>query len=116
MYENQNYVIVGDSATVDDNKNQSHCYTLINDAAGFYVDGNQLVVSSTENLDYDNSTEHTISLKSTDNGTPPMSVMKSFVISVLDENKTPSLVVLDRYIVESVSVWRGCYALHPGSG
>ena len=91
MYESQNDVIVGDLITVDEDKNQSHRYTLISDARGrFSVDGNQLIVSSTANLDYENSTEHTIILKSTDNGTPLMSVTKSFIVSVLDENEAPT--------------------------
>ena len=105
VYENQNDLIVGDLVTVDDDINQSYRYTLINDAEGrFYVDGNKLIVSSTANLDFENSTEHTILLKSTDNGTPPMFVPKSFVVNVLDENEAPSSVLLDRYVVDSLGV------------
>ena len=51
----------------DYNTNNTHTYTLINDAGGrFKLNGNQLVVANTSLLDYEAATQHTIRLKTTD--------------------------------------------------
>jgi RHS repeat-associated protein len=51
----------------DNNSNDTHAYTLVNDAGGrFTIDGNQLVVANTSLLDYEAATQHTIRVKTTD--------------------------------------------------
>ena len=54
-------------SSADNNTNNTHTYTLINDAGGrFKLNGNQLVVANTSLLDYEAATQHTIRLKTTD--------------------------------------------------
>ena len=56
-------------------------------------------VSSSANLDYEIATKYTITVKSTDSGSPSLSTTKSFSIKVLDVNERPTSVRLDRNVV-----------------
>ena len=56
-------------------------------------------VSSSANLDYEKATQHTITVKSTDSGTPSLWTTKSFIIKVLDVNERPTSVSLDKNVV-----------------
>jgi ELWxxDGT repeat protein len=59
---------VGTLSTRDNNSNDTHTYTLVNDADGrFVLDGNKLIVANGGLLDYETATNHTIRVKTTDN-------------------------------------------------
>ena len=60
--------LIATLSSEDYNTNNTHSYTLINDAGGrFKLNGNQLVVANTSLLDYEAATQHTIRVKTTDN-------------------------------------------------
>ena len=56
-------------------------------------------VSSSANLNYEIATKHTITVKSTDSGSPSLSTTKSFTIKVLDVNERPTSVSLNKNVV-----------------
>ncbi|MHC5916452.1 MAG: Calx-beta domain-containing protein, partial [Nostoc sp.] len=59
--------LIGTFSTRDFNSNDTHTYTLLNDAGGrFALNGNQIVVANGGLLDYETATGHIIRLKTTD--------------------------------------------------
>jgi SdrD B-like domain/Subtilase family/CARDB/FG-GAP-like repeat/Cadherin domain/RTX calcium-binding nonapeptide repeat (4 copies) len=64
-----NGTVIGTLTSADPNLNDTHTYTLVNDAGGrFAIDNNRLTVASGNLLDYETNTQHTIRVKSTDSG------------------------------------------------
>ncbi|WP_053540396.1 ELWxxDGT repeat protein [Anabaena sp. WA102] len=62
-----NNTVIGNLISVDANANDTHTYTLINDAGGrFALNGNQIVVANGGLLDYETATGHIIRVKTTD--------------------------------------------------
>ena len=56
-------------------------------------------VSSSAILDYEKATQHTITVKSTDSGSPSLWTTKSLSVKVLDVNERPTSVRLDKNVV-----------------
>ena len=82
--------------TTDDDVAQTHAYKLINSAGGkFVVDGTEIKVSPSANLNYEIANRHTIVVMSTDSGSPPMSVTATFIVRVLDVNEKPTSISID---------------------
>ena len=81
--ENLNYGFVGELATIDEDINQTHSYSLINNGWWkFILRQNKIFSSFYANLDYETKSEYTIAVKSRDNGTPTLSIDKTFTIQV----------------------------------
>ncbi|MCZ8222733.1 MAG: hypothetical protein O9324_01905, partial [Microcystis sp. LE19-84.1B] len=63
-----NNTVIGLLSASDNNTNDTHTFTLINNAGGrFAIVNNQLVVADGSLLDYETNTQHTIRVKATDN-------------------------------------------------
>ncbi|WP_218653149.1 ELWxxDGT repeat protein [Nostoc sp. TCL26-01] len=59
--------VIGTLSSSDANTNDTHTYTLVNNAGGrFALNGNQLIVANGGLLDYETATQHTIRVKTTD--------------------------------------------------
>ncbi|MBD2281359.1 CARDB domain-containing protein, partial [Aphanizomenon flos-aquae] len=59
--------LIGTFTTQDYNANDTHTYTLINNAGGrFALNGNQIVVANGGLLDYETDTQHVIRVRTTD--------------------------------------------------
>lgn len=81
--ENVNDGYVGDLATTDEDANQTHRYSLINNGGWkFALRNNKIYSSSFANLDYETKSEYTIWVRSTDNGSPRLSFNKTFTVQV----------------------------------
>ena len=81
--ENLNYGFVGELATIDEDINQTHSYSLINNGWWkFILRQNKIFSSFYANLDYETKSEYTIAVRSRDNGTPTLSIDKTFTIQV----------------------------------
>ncbi len=60
--------IISQLVTEDQNEEDSHTYTLLDDAGGrFAIDDNQLIVANGSLLDFEEATSHTIRVRTTDN-------------------------------------------------
>ncbi|MFB2737342.1 ELWxxDGT repeat protein, partial [Umezakia ovalisporum] len=80
-----NNTVVGVFTSEDNNTNDTHTYTLSDNAGGrFAIVGNQLVVADGALLDYENATQHTIRVKTTDNS--GLSYERNITITVLVNN------------------------------
>ena len=81
--ENKNDGYVGDLATTDEDVNQTHRYSLINNGGGkFTLRNNKIYSSVSANLDYERKSEYTIVVRSTDDGSPTLSFDKTFTVQV----------------------------------
>lgn len=81
--ENVNNGYVGDLVTTDEDANQTHRYSLINNSGWKFVLRNNKIYSSLfANLDYETKSTYTIWVRSTDNGSPRLSFDKTFTVQV----------------------------------
>ena len=81
--ENVNNGFVGDLATIDEDTRQTHSYSLINNGGWkFRLRGNKIYTSSFANLDYERKSTYSIAVRSRDNGSPSLSVDKTFTVQV----------------------------------
>jgi VCBS repeat-containing protein len=80
--------IVGSLFTTDADAEDTHTYSLINNAGGrFIIDGNQIKVVDGTLLDFESNTNHTIQVRVTDSA--GNTFVKDFVINVGDVDETP---------------------------
>jgi hypothetical protein len=95
VIENVNGAVVGELVIEDQDKLQTHKCELLDSANGRFVIVNREVrVSGIANLDYETHKSHNIRVKCTDNGTPALSVTKSFTVEVLDVNERPEKIYI----------------------
>ena len=81
--ENLNNGFVGELATIDEDINQTHSYSLINNGGWkFILRQNKIFSSFYANLDYETKSEYSIAVRSRDNGSPRLSIDKTFTIQV----------------------------------
>ena len=89
--------VIGSFTTIDPDIGQSHALKLLNSAGGrFLILGKQLVVAIA-NFNYETKRTHTIVVRSSDNGSPPKYVDKSFTIYVRDMCDRPTNLALSGY-------------------
>ena len=99
--ENSKGVQVDSLITEDEDQGQNFTYVLINNPGGnFQVKGDKLFTSIGAKLDYESSTSHQITVKSTDDGNPPLSVQVSLVINLQDVNEKPTNITLSNRSVQ----------------
>lgn len=90
VYENANGSLVGQLVTSDEDVAQAHTYKLLDDAAGrFVILNDKLYVSLAAKLDFEGQNNFTVKVRSTDSGSPSLSVEQVFEISILDVNEAP---------------------------
>lgn len=81
--ENSNFGFIGELSTADDDANQTHRYSLIDNAAWRFVLRNNKIYSSiSANLNYEKKAAFSIIVRSRDNGHPALSLDKTFTIKV----------------------------------
>ena len=99
--ENSKGVQVDSLITEDEDQGQNFTYVLINNPGeNFEIKGDKLFTSKSAKLDYESSTSHQITVKSTDDGNPPLSVQVSLVINLQDVNEKPTKVTLSNISVQ----------------
>ena len=100
--ENLNNAIFTIFQTMDEDPGHKHTYSLVkNPDKKFRLVGSWLMTTSTANLNYEDQSTYSITIRSTDNGSPPRSVEKAFTVKVLDVNEAPASVLISRN-----QVWR----------
>lgn len=81
--ENVKYGFIGELATTDEDANQNHTYSLINNGGWkFILRKNKIYSSAVTNLDYEEKSTYSIAVRSWDNGSPRLSLDKTFTIQV----------------------------------
>ena len=81
--ENVNNGYVGDLQTTDEDTDQTHRYSLIDNGGWkFVLRNNKIYTSISANLDYEAKSTYTIGVRSTDNGSPRLSFDKTFTVQV----------------------------------
>ena len=88
--ENSGIALVGELLTTDPDFGQSYVYNIISTTGPFVLKGSEVWTSGNPNLDFEKAAQHTITVKSTDNGAGHLSVTKSLKITVVDVNEYPS--------------------------
>ena len=83
---------IGNFITDDQDKNDTHFYTLLDHTFTFYIDGDELKVKDSDRLDYEKQTKVVILVRTTDNGAPPLSIQANITVTILDSNDKPSAV------------------------
>ena len=105
VHENVNGAVVGEVSVTDQDTWQSHSCQLTDSADGrFVMVGREVRVSSNANLDYESQQQHTITVQCTDDGTPPLSVTKSFTVKVLDVNEKPQAIHISHDTVAIIPI------------
>jgi hypothetical protein len=96
---------VGSLTVIDVNANDTFTFQLIDDADGrFYLSGNVLMANSAL-IDYEDETSHTITLVATDSG--GLSIERSFVISVLETNDVPVVIISGSTSIDEANLFVG---------
>ena len=90
--ENSEGIVVGGLSTIDDDRSDSHFYQMITHWETFSIIGNKLFVRTV--LDYETQDTYTVTIRTTDNGSPVMSLNKDFVLQVVDVNEAPTEIEL----------------------
>ncbi len=76
-------------ATIDPDTGDSFTYALTSDASGFFeIIGNQIVVKSGANIDFETATSHDVTVEVTDSG--GLTYSENFTIVVNNLNEAPS--------------------------
>ncbi|XP_065192577.1 cadherin-23-like [Sycon ciliatum] len=89
--ENSQMVFITDFVTLDEDKTHTHTYSLASNPSNqFAIVNNSLYTSATATLNYEKQQQWTISILSTDDGVPPLSIKEQFVIDVMDVNEVIS--------------------------
>lgn len=86
-----NGLVIANLASLDSDASDIHNYTLVNNAEGrFTIEGNQLKVLNGSLLNFESATNHTIRVRSTDNGGQIFE--KDLIIGVTNVNEAPTVV------------------------
>ena len=99
IYENIPGANIGLLSTIDQDKNNDFAYETSHSEV-FTVMGNMLMLKSNVSLNYEEFALYVLTVNSTDNGIPPMSVQSKIEIHVLNDNDKPHKVTLDTYKVK----------------
>ncbi|WP_439341614.1 putative Ig domain-containing protein [Vacuolonema iberomarrocanum] len=82
--------VIGQLSTDDPDGEDSHVYTLLDDAGGrFEIVDDRLQVNANATLDFEAQTRHTILVRSTD--ASDLSITETFTIEVLNQNEAPQI-------------------------
>lgn len=99
--ENSKDVQIDSLITEDEDQGQSFTYALIKNPGGnFEIRGDKLFASANASLDFESSSSYQITVESTDNGNPPLSVQISLVINLQDVNEQPRNITLSNHTVQ----------------
>ncbi|XP_062505201.1 protocadherin Fat 4-like isoform X3 [Corticium candelabrum] len=102
--ENKNNALIGVFSSTDDDPANTHKYSLVNSSGGrFVISGSKLLTATNANLNYEATGQLSIVVRSTDTGTPPLSVDKAFTVQVTDVNEAPTRVWLSSTKVDENS-------------
>ena len=94
-----NGTIIGNLSTVDPDLGDTYSYTLLNNAEGrFVIDGSQLKVANGDLLNFEASSNHLITIQTTDG--VGLSLTKDFKIDLNDLNEAP-IAVNDSFTANS---------------
>ncbi|MGB3404406.1 MAG: cadherin domain-containing protein [Microcoleaceae cyanobacterium] len=90
---------IGVLSTTDPNYNDSHTYTLLNNAGGrFDINSNRIIVKDGSLLDYESANNHTIQVRTTDSTGRTRD--ESFTISLTNVNEAPTSINVDNSNVD----------------
>ncbi|MEA5536850.1 S8 family serine peptidase [Crocosphaera sp. XPORK-15E] len=96
-----NNTLIANLSTIDPDANDQHTYTLLDNGNGrFKLNGNQLFVNDSSQLDYETAKTHDIILKTTDQNGANFS--KTFTIELKDDVDIVTGLAQDEIIVSSV--------------
>ncbi len=91
-----NNTTVGTLSTTDPDAGDSHSYALAagtNDNASFTLTGNTLKTAAA--FDFETKSSYQVQIRTTDNGTPPLSYTQTLTITVANVNEAPTALALD---------------------
>lgn len=95
MDENKNDTLIGCFSTEDEDPSHNHTYTLSDDGRGrFVIKERCLYTSMTAGLDYEKQNEINVTVRSTDDGVPPLFREETYLITVRDVNEYPSTITV----------------------
>ncbi|MBW4492349.1 MAG: putative Ig domain-containing protein [Oscillatoria princeps RMCB-10] len=82
--------VIGNLSALDPDSNDSHTYTLLNNAGGrFSIDGNKLKVANGSLFNFESATSHTIRVRTTDIGGKTFE--KDLTLGVTNVNEAPTV-------------------------
>lgn len=90
--ENEPNFVIGTLITTDDDTADNHSYIVVSPWETFAVVGDKLVAKLA--LDFERKSVYNVSVRSRDDGIPPQSITKVFIINVGDMNEAPSNISL----------------------
>ncbi|MDJ0728888.1 MAG: hypothetical protein QNJ33_02740 [Crocosphaera sp.] len=86
-----NDTVIGNLTTSDPNGEDTHTYTLIDDAGGrFTLSGNQIIVADGSLLDFDTNTSHNITVRTTDSEGLAFDETLTITVNDLNDNDAPT--------------------------
>ena len=102
--ENQPGTMVDEMTTIDEDRSQTHTYTVLGNNSQMYaIYKTYLFLSRGNGFNYEDKSSHMITLCTVDSGQPPMSFNGTLELRVQDINEAPTDIVLDKATVDENS-------------
>lgn len=90
--------VIGNLTTVEPDAEDTHTYSLIDDAGGrFAISGTQITVADSTLLDYETASSHPLTVRTTDAG--GLIWDQPFTLSLTDVNEAPTQIALSNTVV-----------------
>ncbi|KAK3580860.1 hypothetical protein CHS0354_032921 [Potamilus streckersoni] len=100
--ENEDSFVIGALSTVDDDTEDVHIYQVFSNWNLFTINNGTLMTRAA--LDFEKHDSYSVTIRSQDNGEPPMSYTKTFEFSVTDVNEVPSAIKLSHNEIDNSAV------------
>ena len=102
--ENSLAATVGTLFAVDEDKNQSHIFSVVGNDSSFVVNGRVLKLADGVSFDYETKSVYTVLINVTDNGVPRASSVSSILVNVINVNEAPTDMMLSRTDIDENSI------------
>ena len=102
--ENSVAATVGTLFAVDEDKNQSHIFSVVGNDSSFVVSGRMLKLADGVSFDYEAKSVYTVLINVTDNGVPSASTVSSIRVNVINVNEAPIDIMLSRADIDENSI------------
>ncbi|KAL3873180.1 hypothetical protein ACJMK2_036328 [Sinanodonta woodiana] len=100
--ENEASLVIGALSTVDDDTDDIHTYQVLSNWDIFTMNNGTLMTRAA--LDFEKHDRYSVTIRSQDNGEPPMAYTKTFEFSVTDVNEVPSDIKLSHNQIDNSAV------------
>ena len=103
--ENSLGATIGILTTLDEDANQTHTFSLVDDMDDMLViEGETLKLNANQSYNYETRQSYTVQINVTDDGIPQASALFPIIITVTNINEAPTDILLSAYSIEENSL------------